>query len=79
MRAALENERGTSAAIERVASGPTAALRYVKRRIGEGFDKSLDQAMNNEVTAQGVVFETDNHREGVAAFFDGCGPAFQGR
>ena len=65
--------------VERVATGPTVALRHAKRLLGEGLDKSVQRAMSDEATAQGIVFETDDHEEGVAAFLEDREPAFEGR
>ncbi|MFC4551195.1 MULTISPECIES: enoyl-CoA hydratase/isomerase family protein [Halorussus] len=65
--------------ITRIASGPTVALRHAKRLLGEGFDKSVERAMSDEATAQGIVFETDDHAEGVRAFLEDRRPEFEGR
>ena len=65
--------------VERVATGPTVALRHAKRLLGEGLDKSVDRAMSDEATAQGVVFGTDDHAEGVRAFLEDRDPDFEGR
>ncbi|UPV72892.1 enoyl-CoA hydratase-related protein [Halorussus limi] len=65
--------------VERVATGPTVALRHAKRLLGEGLDKSVQRAMTDEATAQGIVFETDDHEEGVQAFLDGRDPEFEGQ
>ncbi|WP_435180080.1 enoyl-CoA hydratase-related protein [Halorussus sp. AFM4] len=65
--------------VERVATGPTVALRHAKRLLGEGLDKSVQRAMSDEATAQGVVFETEDHAEGVAAFLADREPEFEGR
>lgn len=72
----FENEAATF--VERIADGPTVAFRHAKRLLREGLDKSLHSAMADEATAQGVVFETDDHREGVEAFLDGRDPDFKG-
>lgn len=65
--------------IERIASGPTVALRHAKRLVGEGLEKPVDRAMVDEATAQGIVFATDDHAEGVEAFLEGREPEFEGR
>lgn len=66
------------ALIERIAAGPTVALRHAKRLLGEGLRKSIDQAMVDEATAQGIVFDTADHEEGVRAFLEGREPEFEG-
>ncbi|WP_433629542.1 enoyl-CoA hydratase/isomerase family protein [Halomicrococcus sp. NG-SE-24] len=65
--------------VGRVASGPTVAFRHAKRLLREGLDKSLDRAMVDEATAQGIVFETEDHAEGVEAFLEDRDPQFEGR
>ncbi|UPV98911.1 enoyl-CoA hydratase-related protein [Halorussus gelatinilyticus] len=65
--------------VDRVATGPTVALRHAKRLLGEGLDKSVQRAMTDEATAQGIVFETDDHEEGVRAFLEDREPKFEGR
>lgn len=74
-----EFEAQADALVERIATGPTVALRHAKRLIGEGFDKSIERAMSDEATAQGIVFGTDDHEEGVRAFLEDRDPEFEGR
>ncbi len=64
---------------ERVASGPDVAFRHTKRLVNEGFEKSIKQAMTEEAIAQGIVFQTDDHREGVEAFMESRDPEFEGK
>jgi len=65
--------------VEPMATGPTLALRTSKRLIDDGLESSLEQALANEATAQGTVYDTADHEEGVAAFFEGRDPEFEGR
>jgi enoyl-CoA hydratase/carnithine racemase len=65
--------------VEKIATGPTVALRTSKRLIRQGFESSLDQAMENEAAAQAAVFESDDHREGAESFMAGEKPDFEGR
>ncbi|MDX1746534.1 MAG: enoyl-CoA hydratase-related protein, partial [Halobacteriales archaeon] len=65
--------------VSTIATGPTVALRHAKRLVGEGLNKSLEQALIDEARAQGIVFETDDHEEGVRAFLEKRDPEFQGR
>lgn len=66
------------AVAERIASGPDVAFRHTKRLLNEGFEKSIEQAMTDEAVAQGIVFQTDDHREGVEAFMESRKPEFEG-
>lgn len=65
--------------VAQVASGPTVALRHAKRLIDGAFDTSIERAVADEATAQGIVFETDDHEEGVRAFLDRREPEFEGQ
>jgi enoyl-CoA hydratase/carnithine racemase len=65
--------------IEPIATGPTVALRTSKKLIEQGLNQSLSDAMDNEATAQGVIFDTDDHEEGATAFMEGRSPDFQGK
>lgn len=64
--------------VEPIATGPTLALSTSKRLIDEGLESSLDQALHNEATAQATLYDSEDHQEGVAAFFDRREPEFQG-
>jgi enoyl-CoA hydratase/carnithine racemase len=73
-----EFEEKAGQLIEKIASGPTMALRHSKRLIDDGFDQSLESAMADEATAQGVLFDTADHREGLEAFKEDRDPDFSG-
>ncbi|MFC5367711.1 enoyl-CoA hydratase/isomerase family protein [Salinirubrum litoreum] len=64
--------------IDRIAEGPTAALRTSKRLLREGPESSLEAAVANEAFAQAAMFETDDHTEGVYAFMEKRSPEFSG-
>ncbi|PSP73972.1 enoyl-CoA hydratase [Halobacteriales archaeon QS_3_64_16] len=63
---------------EEIATGPTVALRASKRMLDQGLGGSLDGAIADEAAAQTAVFETRDHREGVAAFEEKRNPEFEG-
>ena len=65
--------------VEEIATGPTVALKTSKRLVGQGFESTLDQAMENEAAAQAAVFETHDHREGAESFMGREEPDFEGR
>ena len=62
-----------------IAAGPTVALGRAKKLLGTGLEKSLRQALRDEATAQGLVFASADHEEGVEAFLEGREPHFEGR
>jgi len=74
---AFESE--VSALVDDIASGPTVALGHAKRLVNRSLDSSLEQALENEATAQGVAFTTADHEEGATAFVEKRDPEFQGR
>jgi enoyl-CoA hydratase/carnithine racemase len=65
--------------VERIATGPTVALRTSKKLIDQGTNQSLRDAQDNEAAAQAAVFETHDHEEGATAFMEGRDPEFEGR
>ncbi|WP_121821823.1 enoyl-CoA hydratase/isomerase family protein [Halostella salina] len=65
--------------VDRIASGPTVALRASKRLLNRGSERSLREAVECEADAQGAVFESVDHREGAEAFMEGRAPEFEGR
>jgi len=60
--------------IGEIGSGPTVALRHTKRLV----NATLDEALADEAIAQAAVMETEDHREGVEAFFEDRDPEFEG-
>lgn len=55
---------------ERINSAGPLAVEAAKRAIGFGIQKSLDEGHQNEAAIFGGLFETDDHREGIAAFLE---------
>ncbi|WP_336339069.1 enoyl-CoA hydratase/isomerase family protein [Haloarcula brevis] len=72
-------DSAASALVEDIASGPTVALGHAKRLVDRSLDSSLEQALENEATAQGLVFTTDDHEEGATAFVENREPEFRGQ
>ena len=71
-------EAEAEAFVERVASGPTVALRTSKRLLRYGRTASLSEAIEHEAVAQGTVFDSADHAEGIAAFKESRTPEFDG-
>jgi len=74
-----EFDERADALIDRVATGPTVALGHAKDLLGSGLGKDLRQALHDESVAQGIVFDTADHVEGVSAFLEDRDPDFEGR
>ena len=77
--APAEFEQTWRAFAGRLATMPTAAFALTKRLVNEALDRSLDQQLDAEVLAQSAAGRTDDHLEGVTAFFEKRKPTFHGR
>jgi 2-(1,2-epoxy-1,2-dihydrophenyl)acetyl-CoA isomerase len=65
---------------ERLRAGPPIALAFTKRAIRRSLDRGRDEEFDYEVFAQVQCIQTEDHREGVRAFFDEKrAPVFRGR
>ncbi len=74
----LDDEVGKLAGALR--SGPPIALAFTKRAIRRSLDLDRNAEFDYEVFAQVNCIQTEDHREGVRAFFDDKrAPVFQGR
>ena len=62
-----------------LASGPTFALGVAKKMFKLMHQPDLETLLDAEAWAQGLTLLTDDHKEGVQAFFDKRKPQFQGR
>jgi 2-(1,2-epoxy-1,2-dihydrophenyl)acetyl-CoA isomerase len=76
---AAELVAATRALAERIAAGPPLALRLAKELVNRAAASDLETALNLEAFAQGLAIASDDHREGVAAFFEKRPPRFSGR
>jgi enoyl-CoA hydratase/carnithine racemase len=63
---------------EKIAAGPPLALRLDKQALNRAASSDLAAALEVEALSQGIAVASDDHREGVAAFFDKRRPKFSG-
>lgn len=63
----------------RWAEGPTKAYGAVKRAMGEGYGRSIDDALDIERDQFNGLFATDDARTGILAFVNKEKPTFTGR
>jgi 2-(1,2-epoxy-1,2-dihydrophenyl)acetyl-CoA isomerase len=76
---AAELERVTRALAEKIAAGPPGVLRLAKHMINRAAASDLAAALDLEAYSQGLAVASDDHQEGLAAFFDKRPPKFTGR
>jgi 2-(1,2-epoxy-1,2-dihydrophenyl)acetyl-CoA isomerase len=73
-----EFEERAQEVVDQVAEGPTVALRNTKSLIQNGLNRTMDEAIENEVDSLKEVFRTDDFSEGVSAFVERRTPEFVG-
>lgn len=72
-------EEETSALAERLAGLPTQALGRMKQVLHRSFEGDLAAALEAEAVGQTFCGYTEDHGEGIAAFFEKRDPNFTGR
>jgi len=68
----------TYAFARRLADGPTLAVRMIKRAIYQGQRMDLRPALDMISSHYGIVADSDDHKEAVAAFLEKRKPVFRG-
>ncbi|MBI5967137.1 MAG: enoyl-CoA hydratase [Deltaproteobacteria bacterium] len=72
----------TSTVLERannLANGPTRAIGMAKKILNLSFQSSLAEIIEMETEKQTLLRETEDHKEGIAAFFEKRAPSFKGK
>jgi 2-(1,2-epoxy-1,2-dihydrophenyl)acetyl-CoA isomerase len=69
----------TRALAERIAAGPPAVLAMAKHMVNRAATSDLAAALDLEAYSQGIALASEDHQEGVAAFFEKRPPRFTGR
>jgi 2-(1,2-epoxy-1,2-dihydrophenyl)acetyl-CoA isomerase len=64
---------------EQLAAMPTRALGRIKHSLYASFETDLETALEREAEGQSLCGYTQDHKEGVAAFFEKRAPEFTGR
>jgi 2-(1,2-epoxy-1,2-dihydrophenyl)acetyl-CoA isomerase len=76
---AEELEATTRELALRLAKGPTRAIGLMKRAINRGLSTDLEQQLEYEVHMQEAAGNTEDHREGLAAFLEKRTPEYKGK
>jgi 2-(1,2-epoxy-1,2-dihydrophenyl)acetyl-CoA isomerase len=74
---ALEEETRKIAA--ELASGPTMAIGIAKRLLNQSYESDFETILQAENSNQVLLRKTEDHREGVRAFFEKRKPEFKGK
>lgn len=74
-----ELERRWKEVSAELAAGPTAAYALTKQLVHDASERTLDDQLEAEVSAQTQAGKTDDHLEGVKAFLGKRTPRFVGR
>ena len=74
---ALEEETRKIAA--ELASGPTMAVGIAKRLLNQSYESDFETILQAENSNQVLLRKTEDHREGVRAFFEKRKPEFKGK
>lgn len=64
---------------KRIAQRGPVALRLTKEAVNEGLEMDLDKALAHEADLFGMLFSTEDRKEGIAAFMEKRKPEFQGK
>ncbi len=64
---------------QRLAAGPPVAMAFTKRAIRRSLDRGMEPEFDYEIFAQVQCLQTEDHREGLAAFREKRRPRFTGR
>jgi enoyl-CoA hydratase/carnithine racemase len=64
---------------QRIATGPSKAIGFMKVALTEGLEMPLHDSFNYERQLQNQLFETADSKEGVRAFLEKRQPKFTGK
>jgi 2-(1,2-epoxy-1,2-dihydrophenyl)acetyl-CoA isomerase len=74
----VDLERETMALARTLAKGPTRTIGLIKRTLNKALVTDLESLLDYEAHIQQIASETEDHREGVAAFLEKREPTFKG-
>jgi enoyl-CoA hydratase len=68
-----------SAIAERLANGPTMALKWTKTAVNQVLRERLNLVLDIGLALEGATFLSDDHKEATTAFVEKRQPVFRGR
>ncbi|MBI4590037.1 MAG: enoyl-CoA hydratase [Candidatus Rokubacteria bacterium] len=71
--------QATLALAQRIAQGPPKVLALAKHLLNRSAEADLSEALDLEAFAQALALSSEDHREGLQAFFEKRPPRFTGR
>ena len=74
-----ELEGSTMELARRLAQGPTKTIGLIKRTLNKSLTSDLDALLDYEAIIQDIASQSEDHREGVAAFLEKRKPSFKGK
>lgn len=74
-----ELERVTMEIASSLAAAPTKSIGLIKRTLNKALSADLDTLLDYEACIQQIASETEDHKEGIAAFLEKRKPRFTGR
>ncbi len=69
----------TLATAARLAVGPKIALKLAKNMLNQSYKRDLQETLEVEALCQATCFQTEDQKEGAAAFLEKRNPVFKGR
>ncbi|MCL4439759.1 MAG: enoyl-CoA hydratase [Firmicutes bacterium] len=69
-------EQEVSSLAGKLSRGPSLALGFAKMLINAGMNENLETVVSSEAFAQSVCMQTEDHKEGLAAFLEKREPVF---
>ena len=63
----------------KIAEGPSVAFGLGKMILSRSMEKNLDDVLQYEALAQAICMQSDDHKEGVKAFYEKRNPVFGGK
>jgi 2-(1,2-epoxy-1,2-dihydrophenyl)acetyl-CoA isomerase len=70
--------RATHTLAEKIAAGPPGVLKMAKHMVNRAATSDLASALDLEAFSQGIAIASEDHQEGLAAFFEKRPPRFTG-